>query len=119
MPAITKKDTCLKLPFVPNTDHPLHAGPVAVEALARRSSLWHKLRQLPSLAPRKDRWRGYPPEVIVGPLLYALYSGGACLSDSEALNDNPLARQLFGVGNRPQDVSDQLLPILQRNRPLW
>ena len=112
---MTKKDTCLKLPFVLSTDHPLHAGLVAVEALARRSGLWHKLRQLPSLDPRKDRWQGYPPEVIVGPLLYALCSGGGCLSDSEALNDDPLARQFFGVGNRPQDVSDQLLPMPQRS----
>ena len=98
MPAITKKDTHLKLQFVANTDHSVHAGLIAVEAMARRFDLWKKLRELPGLDPRKDRKRGYGPEVIVGQLIYALCSGGGCLSDSEALNDDPLARELFGVG---------------------
>ena len=30
-------------------------------------------------------------------MIYALGSGGGCLSDSEALNDDPLAWELFGV----------------------
>jgi hypothetical protein len=98
MPAITKNDPRLKLQFVANTDHSVHAGLIAVEAMARRFDLWTKLRKLPGLDPRKDRKRGYGPEVIVGQLLYALCSGGGCLSDSEALNDDPLARALFGVG---------------------
>ena len=98
MPAITKKETRLKLEFVSNTDHTIHAGLIAVEAMARRFDLWNKLRKLPGLDPRKDKKRGYSPEVIVGQLIYALCSGGGCLSDSEALNDDPLARELFGVG---------------------
>jgi hypothetical protein len=97
MPAITKKETRLKLQFVANTDHSIHAGLVAVEALARRFGLWDKLRLCRCLDPRTDRRRGYGPEVIVGQLLYALCSGGGCLCDSEALNDDPLARELFGV----------------------
>jgi len=98
MPAITKKDTRLKLQFVANTDHSIHAGLVAVEAMARRFDLWNKVRRLSCLDPRTDRKRGYGPEVIIGQLIYALCSGGGCLSDSEALNDDPLARELFGVG---------------------
>jgi hypothetical protein len=98
MPAIRKRATRLKLQFVANTDHSVHAGLIAVEAMARRFDLWNKLRQISSLDPRKDRNRGYGPEVIVGQLIYALCSGGGCLSDSEALNDDPLARELFGVG---------------------
>lgn len=43
MPAITKKETRLKLQFVANTDHSIHAGLVAVEALARRFGLWEKI----------------------------------------------------------------------------
>jgi hypothetical protein len=97
MPAITKKETRLKLEFVANTDHTIHAGLVAVEAMARRFGLWGKLRHHRCLDPRKDRTRGYGPEVIAGQLIYALCSGGGCLSDSEALNDDPLARELFGV----------------------
>ncbi len=98
MPAITKKHTWLKLQFVANTDQSIHAGLVAVEAMARRFDLWNKLRRLSCLDPRKDKRRGYGPEVIIGQLIYALCSGGGCLSDSEALNDDPLARELFGVG---------------------
>lgn len=98
MAAITKKDIRLQLRFVANTQHSIHAGLVAVEAMARRFDLWNKLRKLPALDPRKDKKRGYGPEVIIGQLIYALCSGGGCLSDSEALNDDPLARELFGVG---------------------
>jgi Transposase DDE domain group 1 len=97
MAAITKKETRLKLRFVANTDHSIHAGIVAVEAMARRFELWNKLRKLPCLDPRRDKRRGFGPEVIIGQLIYALCSGGGCLSDSEALNDDPLARELFGV----------------------
>ena len=98
MPAIIKKETRLKLEFVANTDPSIHAGLVAVEAMARRFGLWEKVRALHCLDPRKDKKRGYSPEVILGQLIYALCSGGGCLSDSEALNDDPLARELFGVG---------------------
>ena len=97
MAAITKKDSRLKLQFVVNSDHSIHAGIVAVEAMARRFDLWNKLRKLSCLDPRKDRKRGFGPEVIVGQVIYALCSGGGCLSDSEALNDDPLAREVFGV----------------------
>jgi hypothetical protein len=97
MAAITKKETRLKLQFVVNTDHSIHAGIVAVEAMARRFDLWNKLRKLPCLDPRKDPKRGFGPEVIVGQVIYALCSGGGCFSDSEALNDDPLAREVFGV----------------------
>ncbi len=97
MPAISKRESRLKLEFVANTDHSIHAGLVAVEALARRFGLWRKIRALACLDPRRDKKRGYSPEVIIGQLIYALCSGGGCLSDSEALNDDPLARELFGV----------------------
>lgn len=60
--------------------------------------LWKKVRQIPSLDARPDKKRGYGPEVIIGQLIYALCTGGGCLSDSEALNGDPLALELFGVG---------------------
>lgn len=86
MAAITKNDIRLKQRLVANTDHSIHAGLVPVEAMARRFDLWNKLRKLPCLDPRKDRKRGYGPEVTVGQLIYAPCSGGGCLSDSEPLN---------------------------------
>lgn len=97
MAAIIKKETRLKLQFVANTDPSVHVGIVAVEAMARRFDLWNRLRKLSCLDPRRDRKRGFGPEVIVGQVIYALCSGGGCLSDSEALNDDPLARGVFGV----------------------
>ncbi len=69
MPAIIKKATRLKLEFVVNADHSIHAGLVAVEAMARRFGLWAKVRQLGCLDPRKDQQRGYSPEVILGQLI--------------------------------------------------
>ncbi len=98
MAAIHKRETRLKLQFFTNTDQSIHAGLVAVEAMARRFGLWKKVRQFSCLDPRKDKKRGYGPEVIIGQLIYALCTGGGCLSDSEALNDDPLALELFGVG---------------------
>ena len=130
MAAITKKDTRLKLEFVANTDQSIHAGLVAVEAMARRFDLWNKVRQLSCLDPRTDKKRGYGPEVIVGQLIYALCSGGGCLSESEALNYNrdvALSWPTLWVGpwltdshvGSPADVSDQLRPMLARHRSLW
>ena len=58
MPAIHKKETRLKLQFVTNTDQSIHAGLVAVEAMARGFGLWKKVRQLSCLDPRKDKKRG-------------------------------------------------------------
>ena len=75
MAAITKKETRLKLEFVANTDHSIHAGLVAVEAMARR--FWAVGKGAPGLEcldPRKTRKRGYSPEVILGQLIYALCS---------------------------------------------
>jgi len=97
MPAITKKESRLRLEFVENKDHSIHSGLVAVEAMAQRFGLWQRIRKLSSLDPRRDKRRGYSPEVIVGQLIYALCTGGGCLSDSEALNEDPLAGKLFGV----------------------
>ena len=97
MSGITKKETRLKLQFVANTDHSIHAGLVAVEALARRfgsgtscasAAVWIRAGNGGAVTVRR---------FIVGQLLYAPCSGGGCLCDSEALNDDPLARELFGV----------------------
>ena len=110
MPAITKKETRLKLQFVANTDHTIHAGLVAVEAMARRFGLWDKLRRHRCLDPRKDRTRGYGPEVIAGQLIYALCSGGGCLSDSEALNNDALRRTTPCCAINPNAASRRSCP---------
>jgi hypothetical protein len=97
MPAVTKKDRRIKLQLVANKDHSVSGGLIAVEAMAQHSGLWDKLRLNRCLDPRKDRSRGYSAEVIAGQILYALCSGGTGVVDAERLNDNPLAKELFGV----------------------
>jgi hypothetical protein len=98
MAAITKKSPRLKIEVVPNQDHSVAGGLVAVEAIAQQFGLWEKLRALRALDPRRDRCRGFSPEVIAGQIIYALVSGGTSLVDSERLNEDPLAKQLAGVG---------------------
>jgi hypothetical protein len=121
MAALTKKETRLQLQFVANPDHSSHAGLVAVEAMARWFDLWNKLRKISRLDPRPDKKRGYGPEVIIGQLIYALGSGGGCLSDSEALNDDPLARELFGVGKfaDPSQVGQWLREQSEASVTAW
>jgi hypothetical protein len=97
MAAINKRDKRLKLEFIANKDQSIHAGLVLVEAMALRFGLWKKIRQISCLDPRRDKRRGYGPEVIIGQLIYALCTGNGCLSDSEALNKDRLAVELFGV----------------------
>ncbi|MCX8090621.1 MAG: hypothetical protein N3I86_06740 [Verrucomicrobiae bacterium] len=92
--------------------HPRLAG--RPPSPARRFDLWNKLRQLSGLVPRKDKPRGYGPEVILGQHLYPLCSGGECLSDSEAhralLRHQPEGRnapQLFAVSRRREGLFDR------------
>src|SRR5258706_4872067 len=97
MPAITKKSPRLKLEVLPNHDLSVMGGLVAVEAMAQQFGLWKKLAALTVIDPRRDRSRGYGAEVIAGQIIAALCSGGTDLVDSERLNADPLAKELFGV----------------------
>ena len=97
MAGIKIKPKKIIIQFIENTDTSIHAGLPVIEAMARKFGLWKKIDALRCLDPRKDRSRGYSPAVIVGQLIYALCSGGGCLSESEALNDDPLVGELFGV----------------------
>jgi hypothetical protein len=97
MPAIIKKSPRLKLEILPNHDLSVTGGLVAVEAIAQQFGLWEKLANLAVIDPRRDRSRGFAPEVLAGQIIAALCSGGTTLVDSERLNDDPLAKHLFGV----------------------
>lgn len=46
MPAITKKDSRLRIEFVENEKHSIHSGLVALEAMAQRFGLWQRIRKL-------------------------------------------------------------------------
>jgi hypothetical protein len=49
MPAITTRVTRLRLAFVENKDHSIHASLVVVEAMAQRFDLWQRIRKRTSL----------------------------------------------------------------------
>ncbi len=97
MPAIHKKSPRLRIEVMPNHDQSVMGGLVAVEAIAQQFGLWKKLAVLRVIDPRRDRSRGYGAEVIAGQIIAALCSGGTDLVDSERLNADPLAKELFGV----------------------
>ena len=97
MPSIIKQSPRLKLEVHVNHDLSVTGGLIAVEALAQEFGLWSKLAALTGLDPRRDRTRGFGPEVIAGQIIAALCSGGTTLVDSERLNADPLAKHLFGV----------------------
>lgn len=74
-----------------------HGGQLIIEALAREFGLWDRIRQIEVLDPRKDKRRGFSPELIISQLIYSLCSGGIYLADADRLsNDTALAR-LLGV----------------------
>lgn len=97
MPAIVKRDRKIKLQFLPNTSASTLGGLPAVEAIAQRFGLWKKLAACSVLDPRKRKGRGFGPEVMCAQAIYTLCSGGESLADSEALNDEPLVRELSGI----------------------
>jgi hypothetical protein len=74
-----------------------HGGLVAIDALAREFGLWTKIKALALLDPRRDKKRGFSPELIVAQLVFSFCSGGAGLIDAQRLGDNPALCELLGV----------------------
>jgi hypothetical protein len=97
MPAIAKHDRKIKLQFVSNSTASTLGGLPAVEAVAQQFGLWKRLSACAALDPRKRKGRGFNPEVIAAQIIYTLCSGGDSLADSEALNEEPLAREISGI----------------------
>jgi len=72
-----------------------HGGQLIVDALARDFDLWGKIRRLGLLDPRKDKSRGFAPDLIIAQLIFSLCSGGISLADAGRLcQDSALARLL-------------------------
>ena len=94
MAAIHKGSPKIKFDFVASKKQSVLGGLPAVEALAQQFGLWHKLRQLKMLDPRRRKGRGFGPDAIVAQLIYCFAAGGASLADAERLEQDPLAQQL-------------------------
>ena len=59
-----------------------HGGQLIVDALARDFGLWEKVRALDLLDPRKDKRRGFSPEVLLSQFIFSFCSGGVSLADA-------------------------------------
>ncbi len=61
---------------VPAKGHTVHGGQVAVAAMCKKLGLWARIRAERTLAPRRDRTRGFAPEVMAAQLVVACAAAG-------------------------------------------
>jgi len=74
-----------------------HGGQIIVDALARDFGLWQKIRALDLLDPRKDKSRGFSPEVLLSQFIFSFCSGGVSLADAGRLGGDKALGQLLGM----------------------
>ena len=74
-----------------------HGGQLIVDALARDFGLWEKIRAMEVFDPRKDRSRGFSPEVILAQLIFSFCSGGVSLADAGRLGGDKALGKLLGL----------------------
>jgi hypothetical protein len=75
----------------------VNGGLVALDALAREFDLWNKIKATPLLDPRRDKKRGFSPEVPAAQIILSLCSGGAGLADAERLGKDETICRLLGL----------------------
>lgn len=74
-----------------------HGGVIAIDALAKDFGLWDKLGACGLMDPRRDRSRGFAPEVIMAQFIFSLCSGGISLADAQRLASDKAMGRLVGV----------------------
>jgi len=74
-----------------------HGGQIIIDALAKDFGLWKKIAACPLLDPRKDKSRGFSPEMIVAQLVFSFCSGGTSLSDAGRLGSDKALGELLGM----------------------
>lgn len=97
MASITMKESGLRLEFAPAKGHTLHGGQVAVAAMCKKLGLWTLLRGERDLDTRKDRTRGFAPEVMAAQLVVSFCCGGAGLVDAARLQNEKGLKRVLGV----------------------
>ncbi len=98
MPAIQKKRRShVDMILEASESTTAHGGVIAIDALGKDFGLWDKLRACGVMDPRKDRSRGFGPEVIISQLIFSLCSGGISLADAERLSGDQALGRLVGV----------------------
>lgn len=79
----------------------VHGGQLAIVGLLRQSGLMDWIGDYPQLDHRKNRNRGFDPEVYVCTFLYNFCTGGGSLADAEALNEDKALLKLLGIKKLP------------------
>jgi len=97
MPNYTINDTNLRVEIVPPKGHTIHGGQVAVAAMCKKLGLWQLLRAQPALDRRRDKTRGFSPEVMAAQIILGLCGGGASLADAERLGQDKSLKKILGV----------------------
>jgi hypothetical protein len=97
MLAYTKRKSKLHLQMTNSEHASAHGGQVLVDALCRRSDLWQRIQQEPSLDPRKRQNVGFTPAANIAQILFALTSGGASLADAERIGQDQVLLNLLGL----------------------
>jgi hypothetical protein len=97
MALYTLDERKLTIEIAPANGHTVHGGQVAVAAMCKKLGLWALLRGEPALDPRKDRTRGFAPEVMAAQLIVSLCCGGVSLADAERLQSEKGLKRALGV----------------------
>ena len=97
MPNYTINDSKLRVQIVPAKGHTIHGGQVAVAAMCKKLGLWQLLRAEPALDRRRDKTRGFSPEVMAAQMIVSLCCGGASLADAERLGQDKGLKKALGV----------------------
>ncbi len=82
-----------------------HGGQLIVDALAREFGLWERVRRCGLLDPRKDKSRGFSPEMLVAQLVFSFCSGGVSLSDAGRLGEDKALGDLLGMDRWAEETT--------------
>jgi hypothetical protein len=97
MPNYTIDDSKLRVQIVPAKGHTIHGGQVAVAAMCKKLGVWKLLRDEKTLDRRRDKTRGFSPEVMAAQIIVSLCCGGASLADAERLGRDKGLKKALGV----------------------
>ena len=79
----------------------MHGGQLAIAAVLEQFGMWKKVKAIRELDPRKQKTKGYNPEVYVAAIIFSLTSGGDSLADAERLNEDEALKATLGIERFP------------------
>jgi hypothetical protein len=97
MPVFRKLKTKLHIRLTNSERASAHGGQVLIDAVARRSNLWPRIQEEPSLDPRTRPGAGFTPAANIAQLIFTLTSGGVSLADAERLGQDQVLLDILGL----------------------